>query len=41
MNELLKLAVKGHGGMARWERISWFRVAAVSVALDVTNVTFS
>lgn len=30
MNEVLKLAVEGHGGIPRWERISQFR-AAVSI----------
>ena len=28
MNDLLKLAVEGHGGLRRWEQISRFRVAA-------------
>ena len=28
MNDLLKLAIVGHGGMRRWEQISRFRVAA-------------
>jgi hypothetical protein len=28
MNDLLKLAIEGHGGLRRWERISRFRVAA-------------
>ncbi|MGH3302439.1 MAG: hypothetical protein ACRDOK_12290 [Streptosporangiaceae bacterium] len=28
MNELLKLAIDGHGGMRRWEQISRFRAAA-------------
>jgi hypothetical protein len=30
MNDLLKLAIEGHGGMRRWEQISRFR-AAVSI----------
>jgi hypothetical protein len=30
MNDLLKLAIDGHGGMRRWEQLSRFR-AAVSV----------
>ena len=28
MNDLLKLAIDGHGGMQRWEHISRFRAAA-------------
>jgi hypothetical protein len=28
VNELLALAIKGHGGMPRWEQISWFRATA-------------
>ncbi len=28
MNDLLKLAIEGHGGLRRWEQISRFRVAA-------------
>jgi len=28
MNGLLKLAIEGHGGLRRWERLSRFRVAA-------------
>ncbi len=28
MNELLKLAIEGHGGLQRWEQISRFRAAA-------------
>jgi len=28
MNDLLKPAIDGHGGMRRWEQISWFRAAA-------------
>jgi hypothetical protein len=28
MNDLLTLAIEGHGGMRRWEQISRFRVAA-------------
>jgi hypothetical protein len=28
MNDLLKLAVEGHGGMRRWEQVSRFRAAA-------------
>lgn len=28
MNDLLKLAIEGHGGMRRWEQISRFRAAA-------------
>jgi hypothetical protein len=28
MNELLKLAIDGHGGQQRWDQISGFRVAA-------------
>ena len=28
MNDLLKLAIEGHGGGQRWEQISRFRVAA-------------
>jgi hypothetical protein len=28
MNDLLKLAIEGHGGLQRWEQISRFRVAA-------------
>jgi hypothetical protein len=28
MNDLLKLAIDGHGGAGRWEQISRFRVAA-------------
>ena len=28
MNDLLKLAIEGHGGTQRWEQISRFRVAA-------------
>jgi hypothetical protein len=28
MNDLLTLAIAGHGGMRRWERISRFRVVA-------------
>jgi hypothetical protein len=27
-NELLKLAIEGHGGLPRWEQVSRFRVAA-------------
>ena len=27
MNDLLKLAIEGHGGLRRWEQISRFRVA--------------
>ena len=27
MNDLLKLAIEGHGGLPRWEQVSWFRVA--------------
>ena len=28
MNDLLKLAIEGHGGLPRWEQVSRFRVAA-------------
>ena len=28
MNDLLKLAIEGHGGLRRWEQLSRFRVAA-------------
>jgi hypothetical protein len=28
MNDLLKLAIKGHGGLRRWEQIERFRAAA-------------
>jgi len=28
VNNLLKLAVDGHGGARRWEQVSWFRAAA-------------
>ena len=28
VNDLLKLAIAGHGGLRRWEQLSWFRVAA-------------
>jgi muconolactone delta-isomerase len=28
VNGLLKLAIEGHGGLRRWERLSRFRVAA-------------
>ncbi|MGH3182834.1 MAG: hypothetical protein ACRDOH_09595 [Streptosporangiaceae bacterium] len=28
MNDLLKLAIEGHGGLRRWEQVSRFRVAA-------------
>ena len=31
MNDLLKLAIEGHGGLQRWEQLSRFR-AAVSIA---------
>ena len=27
MNDLLKLAIEGHGGLQRWEQISRFRAA--------------
>ena len=40
MDDLLKLAIAGHGGEQRWEQITRFR-AAVSIAIDVTDVTFS
>ena len=28
MNDLLKLAIEGHGGARRWEQVSRFRAAA-------------
>ena len=28
MNDLLKLAIEGHGGLRRWEELTRFRVAA-------------
>jgi hypothetical protein len=28
MNDLLKLAIEGHGGARRWEQISRFRASA-------------
>jgi hypothetical protein len=28
MNDLLKLAIEGHGGLRRWEQLSRFRAAA-------------
>jgi hypothetical protein len=28
VNDLLKLAIEGHGGLRRWEQLSRFRVAA-------------
>jgi hypothetical protein len=28
VNDLIKLAIEGHGGARRWEEISRFRVAA-------------
>lgn len=28
VNDLLKLAIEGHGGLLRWEQVSRFRVAA-------------
>ena len=37
MNDLLKLAIDGHGGMRRWEQLSRFRF----VAIDITDVAFS
>jgi hypothetical protein len=47
VNDLLRLAVKSHGGLQRWEQISRFRAPTaprpgpVSIALEVANVTFS
>ena len=48
MNDLLKLAIAGHGGLRRWERPSRFRVAASitgaiwalkgQVAIEIANV---
>jgi hypothetical protein len=28
LNDLLKLAIEGHGGLPRWEQVSRFRAAA-------------
>jgi hypothetical protein len=40
VNDLLKMAVKGHGGLQRREQISRFRAAA-PITVDVANLTYS
>ena len=35
MNDLLKLAIEGHGGAQRWKQITRFRVAASITAAAV------